>query len=185
MALNRCVVQWNGLQGLPGISVFYLRSAVTDVSDLVAFFNGVKGLFPNALTWTVPAQGDQIDEATGALVGGWAGTGGAQVQASGGVNASFAAGVGARVEWTSDTIVGRRRARGRTFLTSLTNGQYDPQGTILSTALSTIQTAATALVASDDTVIWHRPVGGSGGSLVDITGSLVPDTVTSLRTRRT
>lgn len=182
--LNRIRVEWSGLTGLPGISTFYVGSADSDISELVTFFTAIRGLFPSGLSWTIPSDGDQIDDATGALTGTWIGTGGGTVTANApGLN--YAAGVGARVRWLTPAVVGGRRLRGATFLTHLASTNYDAQGTILSAALTTIQTAATALATSGSPfMVWHRPVNGVGGSSVAMNAAIVPDRVAWLRTRK-
>lgn len=176
---------WNGLGGLPGVSTFYYGVASPNVSDAVTFFNAIKALFPNGLSWDIPSSGDEIDDSNGALTGSWLGSGGGTVTATGG-SLPYAAGVGARVRWDTTTIVGRRRLRGSTFLCPILSAKFDTAGTIDSTALTTLQTAASAFAASGVAKeIWHRPVNGSGGTSAPINSAVVPDRVTSLRSRRT
>lgn len=183
--MNRLRVTWSGLGGLPGLSTFYLRSAETDVSAVKAFFTSIKDNFPSALSWDIPAAGDVIDETTGALTGGWTGTGGGTVVATGG-SGTFAAGVGARVVWATGTVVGGRRVRGSTFLVPLLGACYSASGDLAASQRGVLQSAAAALVTTDLTVVWHRPAPGtSTGSIADITGSSVPTSVSTLRSRRT
>lgn len=182
--LNRLRVTWNGLGGLPGLTTFYLRSAETDVSDIKTFFTSIKDNFPSALSWDIPNGGDVIDETTGALTGGWTGTNGGTVVATGGGGA-FASGVGARIVWSTGTVVHGRRVRGGTFLVPLLAACYSTNGDLAATQRGSLQSAATALAATDLTVVWHRPAkGASDGLLVDITGASVPSRVTTLRSRR-
>lgn len=182
--LNRLRVTWNGLGGLPGLSTFYLRDEETDVSAVKTFFTSIKDNFPSALSWDIPNGGDVIDTATGALTGGWTGTNGGTVAATGG-SGTFASGVGARVQWTTSTVINGRRVRGSTFLVPLLGACYSSSGDLAATQRGVMQSAATALAASDLTVVWHRPdAGASNGSLVDITGAVVPTRVTTLRSRR-
>lgn len=182
--LNRLRVTWNGLGGLPGLTTFYLRSAVTDVSDVKTFFTAIKDNFPSALSWDIPNGGDTIDETTGALTGGWTGTNGGTVAATGGGGA-FASGVGARVVWGTGTVVNGRRVRGGTFLVPLLAACYSTSGDLAAIQRGSLQSAANALVTSDTTVIWHRPPkGGSSGQLIDITSANVPSRVSTLRSRR-
>jgi hypothetical protein len=112
----------------------------------------------------------------------WVNTaGGGIVTGSGAAN--YAAGCGAYVNWLTSGIANGRRVKGRTFMAPLINSAYDG-GTILNANLTTLQTAATALVTAGNTVVWHRPVNGAGGSSYQPASALVPDQVTSLRTRR-
>lgn len=182
--IKRVFVQWNGLTALPGVSVFY-SSAATDVTtDLGTFFNAIKTLFPSGLTWQVPGSGDTLDDASGALVGGWSGTA-ASVTATGGAGA-YAAGCGCYIQWATGAIVGKRRLRGRTFLAPLLASGYDSSGTIAASTISTTTTAIATLAGSSKLVIWHRPGKGlfTGGSSALVTGGNVPDQVTSLKSRR-
>ena len=183
--MRRLRVTWNGLGGLPGLSTFYYGVASPNVSDCVAFFTAIRGLFPSGLSWDIPSSGDELDDATGTLTGGWLGSGGATVTANGG-NTPYAAGVGARVRWNTTSVVNGRRVRGATFLAPILAAQYDSSGTIAAAGQSTMQTAAAAYAASGVAKgIWHRPVGGSPGLYVAINDATVPDVITSLRSRRT
>lgn len=183
--MRRLRVTWAGLGGLPGLSTFYYGVASPNVSDCVTFFTAIKGLFPAGVTWDIPSSGDEIDDATGTLTGVWAGSGGGTVTSSGAAT-SYAAGVGARVQWNTLVITGGRRVRGATFLAPLLGTGYDSSGTLESTGLTTMRNAATAYAASGVAKgIWHRPVSGSGGLYAAINSATVPDRVTSLRSRRT
>lgn len=182
--IRRCEVIWNGVGGLPGLSVFYAPAGVDPTGSLVTFFNAIKGDFPSPLTWTVTNGGDELDDATGTLSGGWVGTAGGAVVATGAT--AHAAGTGAYVVWNTADVVNGRRVKGRTFLAPLKFDDYDASGTIASASIATMLAAATILVTSGKTVIWHRPgsVGGGPGSSHVISNPTIPDKVTSLRTRR-
>lgn len=180
-------VVWNGLGGFPGVSVFYssTANAVTAVAALTTFFTAIKGLFPTGLTWDLPSSGDTFEDTDGSLSGVWTGATGSQVTSTGGVT-SYAAGVGARVQWTTGAVINRRRVRGSTFLVPLLGSSYENNGTIAPSPLGTMTSAVNALVVSDQTMIYHRPSpGGSDGALIDIVSGIVPDRVATLRSRRT
>ena len=184
-SINRYVVPWGGVTALPGASVFYSTGGTDATADITAFFAAIKGLFPAALQWSVLNSGDVLDDTSGLITGTWTGTGGAVTTSTG--SGSYAAGVGAYVNWTTGAVVGRRRLKGRTFLCPLVaSSGYDTGGTIVTAALSTIGTAATTLAGSGKMRIWHRPPKGtfSGGTSALVVAGTVPDQVTSLRTRR-
>lgn len=184
-ALKEVVVEWGGLTGLPGVSVFYCASTVDITVELATFFTALGSLWPSAMVWTIPSSGDQLDEVTGDLTGAWTGGTGAAVTATGG-SASYAAGVGAMVRWNTATIFNSRRLSGRTFLTHMSTAAYQSDGTLATAARTQIQNAASALVASaDHPLVWHRPVNGAGGSAVAPLSAFVPDRVSWLQTRRT
>jgi len=187
VVMAKIPVVWDGLTGLPGVSVFYSTSAnaVTAVAALTTFFNAIKAQFPSQLSWTLPSSGDTITDTDGSLNGSWTGATGSVIASTGGAGA-YAAGCGARVQWNTVAVIGRRRVRGSTFLVPLYGTKYDTNGTIDNTALGVFQSAANALVVADQLGVWHRPSpGGSDGAFVDVTTAVVADKVSTLRSRRT
>lgn len=179
--MERIVVEWQGAVGLPGVSVFYGDVGGSANADIKTFFTALVANFPAGLTWTIPSSGDLVDDATGALTGVWVNAAGGTVAAT---NASaYAAGVGCYVIWETAAIHNRRRMKGRTFLAPLVTAMYDA-GTITNANLATMRTAASALVTAGSTRVWHRPVGGAGGSSVQPSAAAIKDQVTSLATRR-
>jgi len=184
-SINRHVVSWTGTTALPGVSVHYSTGGTDATADLVTFFNAIKALFPTGLSWAVLNSGDVIDDTSGLVTSSWTGVGGGVVTAT--ASGAYAAGCGGYVNWQTNTIVGHRRLRGRTFMAPLQSTVgYDSSGTILSAALTTIGAAATALAGSGKMRIWHRPPVGTftGGTSALIVSGTVPDQVTSLKTRR-
>ena len=124
--MERIRVEWTGLTGLPGVSTFFADPTVpTAYAAVHAFFDDIKGYFPNSLTWSFPAFGDLIDDATGALSGSWSTT--ALPPLVGGVVlAQHAAGVGLRVKWNTNGVSSsNRRVTGATFLTALASQYFD------------------------------------------------------------
>jgi len=184
-SLWRVPVVWDGLTGLPGVSVFHGAAGGSAVADIKTFFNDIKALFPAGLTWQIPTEGDVIDDATGTLTGGWSDVAGGTVSSTG--SGIWASGTGMYVTWGTGTIVNGRRLKGRTFLCPLFGSAFQTDGTIVNAYVSTVQTAANLLVAGLDLKIWHRPStpGGSDGSSATVTSAQAQDKVTSLRSRRT
>ena len=170
---------------MPGLSTFYYGVASPNVSDAVTFFTAIKALFPPGLTWTIPSSGDELDSATGQLTGAWAGTGGGQVASSGSLGA-YAAGVGAVGRWDTLTIHNGRRVQGRTFLAPLLASQYENNGTLATTAVTTLNAAVSAYAASGVAKgIWSKGRFPGDGVYASINTGIVVDRVTSLRSRRT
>ena len=180
--LERIPVVWSGTSGLPGVSVFYGELAGSANADLKAFFTAIASVFPAPLTWSVPGNGDLIDETTGLLSGTWINSGGGGVVAASSTGV-HAAGVGAYVNWNTGALVGTRRLRGRTFLCPLQIERYDASGTILAATLTTLQNAANTVVTAGNLRVWRRPVPGPGLGVAPVSAT-VPDQVTSLRSRR-
>ena len=190
--MRRLRVTWSGIGGLPGLSTFYYGVASPNVSDCVTFFTTIKNLFPPGTSWDIPSSGDEIDDVTGELTGIWAGTGGGTVTANPSPG-SYAAGVGARITWKTLVISSGSRVRGATFLCPLLGNNYEDNGTLTSTSLTTLRGAASTFAASGVAKgVWRRPKpapGGIGparpGLYAAINSAEIPDRVTSLRSRRT
>jgi len=182
--LRRIPVAWTTGPGGAGVSVFYSLDPDDPTGDLGTFFNAIKGLFPPAVTWQVPSAGDTIESTTGALVGAW--TGGTGSTTAGSLNAAYAAGTGAYVRWVTGAIRNGRKFKGRTFLCPITAGSYQSDGTIDNTLLAILQTASSTLAATGLLRIWGRPIpeGASNGFSSPVLAGVVPDKVTSLRSRR-
>lgn len=184
-SVRRIEVVWQGLTGLPGLSVFHSLDSVSGaLAAIRAFFLATQSLYPSGLTLSFPNSGDVFDSATGTLTGGWSDTAVANVPGSGA--GAYAAGVGMFVKWNTGAIVGGRRLKGRTFLCPLGNDRYDAGGTIVDGSVTTVQTAANTLVATGTMNVWHRPTspGGSDGALHVVTSATPLDKVTALRSRR-
>lgn len=182
--LSRIPVLWTGLTALPGLSVFYCDSGVDVITELKNWFTALAPLFPLNLSWNVPNSGDTINDATGAINGGWSSALAYTIAASGAV--THAAGCGGYVKWGTAAIVNGRRLKGRTFLAPISIGYYDSNGTLTSVFLTTAGPATQTLVTAGKLKVWHRPApgGGGGGSSSLITTQFIPDQVTSLRSRR-
>lgn len=184
-AIKEVIVEWGGLTGLPGVSVFYSLASADITVELATFFTSIASLWPSSVVWTIPTQGDQLEETTGDLTGAWTGGTGAAVPGTGG-SATYAAGVGPMVRWNTATIFNSRRLSGRTFLTHMSTAGYQSDGTLATAARTQISNAASVLVAgADHPLVWHRPVNGAGGSAVAPVSAFVPDRVSWLTTRRT
>ena len=174
---------WTGGPGGEGVSTFFsLPTATTALADIRAFFDTIRGNFPNVISWSFPNDGDQIESTTGKLVGAWNQPAAATVigQEAG---AAFAAGVGLRVRWGTTGIVGSRRVVGTTFLAPVVTTTFQNDGTIVPSVITSVKAAADALVATNSLVIWSRPRGGVSG-FASVESSSVPDRVTALRSRR-
>jgi len=187
MTVARVNVAWQNWPGAPGVTVFYADTTgmQTTVDGLRAFFNSCAALLPSGMTITVPGTGDNIDEATGALVGTWAvGTPPVVVTATGA--GAYAGNAGAVVHWLTASVINGRRLRGRTFLVPLIATAYDTSGSIVASALTTLNNAATTLLAGAGTnlKIWHRPDPPAAGSVAAWNGYRIPDLAVSLRSRR-
>lgn len=181
--IARLRVGWTGVPG-GGVSTFYSLEA--DASAAMAalhdFFTGIRDSVAPAVTWDFPSVGDVLDSGTGSLVGSW--TGGTLANVTGNAtDPDRAAGVGARIQWETDAIIGGRRVRGATYITDLGTGAYDADGTLDSGTLTNLRTEADDLVATGYFLVWSRP-GPNGSGTSAFVAATVADRVTALRSRR-
>lgn len=183
--MQRIRVELTGITALPGLMTFYSVVAVPSAKAAVeTFLDAIKVYLPNPLTARVPNSGDLIEDSTGKLVGSW--SEGSATNVTGTGAGAYAAGVGVRVQWNTNGIRNGRRVRGATFVCPLVASVFDSAGTIGSTPLTAIQTAADTLAADGTLLVWSRPgsPGGSDGDSNSVTSALVPDRITALRSRR-
>jgi hypothetical protein len=139
------------------------------------------------VTWSVPAQGDLIEDSTGDIVGTW-NDGTAGTFTGSGSTASWAAGVGARAVWVTSGRRSNRIVRGSTYLVPLMVGAYDTDGTLTTTYLSGLNNAAQSFftATNPNMRVWSRPhPGQSDGTSHVVTGCGIVDKVSVLRSRRT
>lgn len=194
--LNRMRVTWSGsLTVGPGVSTFYFLSSGTGLpAAVLGFYNAIKGNFSSGVSWTVPNGGDQIDSATGALVGAWTQSGGGTATGTA-ASGSTTEGVGVRVVWLTSGIrttpgppAHTYRVRGSTFLTSLNTGAYAVDGLVGVATAAAIKTAAQALIAAAPSMeVWSRPTspGAGNGAANGVTDADCPRAIAWLRTRKT
>lgn len=197
-AVARIRVVWSGTPVVgPGVSTFYLESSVSAgwPAALVTLYTALKNYVPTGVTWTIPNTVDILDEATGELTGSNTPGGGGSVLSSGGA-VDYKPGVGGRLRWGTDGIVGGRRVVGTTFLVPMTS-QETPNGVIQGTTVNNINTAMGVYqsTAGISPAVYSRPraastVGGvvvpaRAGSIHPITSHSVPVGISWLRSRRT
>lgn len=178
-------VVWSGIAGMPGYTNFYADAGATlPLTAIANWFDAFKTSVPQGLSWLIPSSGDTFNDATGVLNGSWS-QGSPTTVTSTAVGAVWSGGSGCVVNWTTGGIANGRRVRGKTFLVPLITSNYD-NGSLTSSFISGANTATSTFVsaAGSDLRVWHRPVGGSGGSSHAITGFSIPDLAAVLRSRR-
>lgn len=187
MAIQRIRCEWSGtaVEG-PGLTTFYSTGFAVGALPAAAsaFFTPLLGRIPSGTTISVPDGGDLIDETNGALIGTWGSSGSTSHNTSG--PGSFAAGVGARVVWETDTIRGGRRVRGSTFAVPLTVDSYESNGTLTTALVSDLNSAVSGFMTAlaGEGRVWSRPRPALVGAQVPIARGVVPDKVSWLRSRR-
>lgn len=187
-------VNWSGTAVTgPGTSVFHGRiatastagAAAQDFADRVRlFFGEVRGLIPTGVSWDFPGEVTELDTTTGVLEDVHAITPPSATTSSGAAG-NHSRPSGARIDWLTSSITAGRRLRGRTFLVPLYSAGYDTTGTIASTTLTTLNTAAANYIdagvfADCQPAVWSR----THGVLADIVSKSITDRATVLRSRR-
>lgn len=185
-------VNWQGPTGGPGVTVFHGRpsdlisdqDAANELSERArAFFEALTALVPSGYALSYEQEVVELNTATGVLEDVYTVPAQADTVMAGG--GDWAAPAGARVEWRTSAIVANRRLQGRTFVVPITALAFDLGGTLDAGAITALTNAANAFM--DDAVfdqvdpcIWSR----THGILADITGFVIPDQATILRSRR-
>lgn len=188
--IQRLRVIWGGSAVVGGgLNTFYCATLGDPlVAATVTFFDSLKALWPTEQFWTIPGGGDLIEDTTGELAGTWTEGGGTPTTVTGTNTAKGVLGVGARIVWSTGGMTNGRRVKGSTFLTGFTNDRFEGSGAIAAGTVTALQNAANTLRSTCPTLrILSAPTtpGGTDGKSSVITGAIVPDKVSWLRSRRT
>lgn len=200
-AMLRVKMRWSGFQGAPGYSIFHFRDfggtgewnpgpteAAAAVARIDTFAQGILGVLPAGLTLQVQGDVEEIEDTNGSLTDIHA------VTAPAARTPSHAAGpysgpTGAVINWRTSTVRNGRRIRGRTFLVPLIGAAFENNGTLTTTAIGTITTAANALISqtgSPDLGVYARPSapGVADGQWAPAAAATIPDMAAVMRSRR-
>jgi hypothetical protein len=185
--------------GGSGISRFrFIRNdaGVTTVADCNAAGAAVRALlatttwWPSAITWSIDPAVEMFDIGS-ALVAGTLTMTTVPASITGTGASTFPAGVGARLNWKTATVSGRRMLKGSSYLVPMATASYASNGGVQASITTALTTAGTNYIAAMTAanlvaVIWHRPPKHttSGGLVGPITGLSVPLTPAGLRSRR-
>jgi hypothetical protein len=196
--MAKVTINWSGFPGGPGYTNLYFRDftvggnidqGVVDgaVSKTDAFLTAVRPLIPSTITVGVNSTVEEIEDTTGALVSFYTGTPAAAAVGSGGT--AYAGPAGAVISWYTNVVRNSRRIRGRTFIVPAGTGSFDTDGTITSTRLANLVTAATGITAAagaGDLGVWARPTspGATDGVWAVVASYRVPDRAAILTSRR-
>ena len=194
----RVTARWSGFQGSPGYSNFFFASdqgdfhnneAADACADKVdSFFGACAALFPNVFRISTLSDVDEIDSATGELLGTY--SAGARGAVSGTAAANgFSGTSGAVVTWRTAGVRNGRRVRGRTFLVPTANIAYDIDGTLQASTVNTLGTAAAAFITpftNYQAGVWARPTSSTAtdGVWHPMSTASIPDKAAVLRSRR-
>lgn len=197
---------WTGFTGAPGYSKFHFAelsgaSAANAAGAAVrAFFFADAGHLMVGWQIAIQAIVQTFDVATGELQGEQAMTTvPANVAGSVPNTNVYAGGAGYVVNWTTGGVSNGRKIRGRTFFVPIMSTAFSNDGTIISSLITSMQTAGNALIAdaSTELVVWSKywdkkpgdpPIGVPpkqiGGAITTVNGCVIPDRAAQLRTRR-
>jgi hypothetical protein len=197
--IARVTARWTGFTGAPGFTVMHFRDfggtfpTEADVQVAVdrvrAFFDAIKLYIPSQVSIQVLGEVEVLEESTSTLLDVLVATTPAVVTGTAAAATAYAAAVGAVVSWRTGVVRNGRRIRGRTFVVPLAASAFDNTGTLVSTAVTAINNAATTLrdaTSIADLGIYARPTapGASDGLWALVTGHQVPDMGSILRSRR-
>lgn len=193
MTIDRVRVINAGSPGGAASTNFYFLSATTaGLTALGTFFTALKPYFPTTITMQIPSTGDQVNDATGVLVGSWAASGGTSITGSG--TGIAATPVGLEVAWLASDVIDGHRPVGKTLIVPVSSQALTTSGVIGSAVITAVNSAAAALIAATTSFgIWHRPVYNRKvdppqlvrpGVMVAISSGICRSAPTVLRSRR-
>jgi len=182
------------LSGSPGVVTLYTRSTgLEDGPTAVLTGDRLKdalsvnlSCWPTSLTFTSDSFVDTMDPATGAITATtpytpWTLTGLSGTDYLPPANQAL-------LSWGTDAVISGRRVRGHTFLGPLPTAAAGSNGQLTGLYLGRFQAIANKWIDNGLTdtfaVVWHRPVGGAGGTAEDITSAVARSKLAVLRSRR-
>lgn len=183
---------WTGFQGAPGYTNMFFGpyddtpSSASDWAVAVKeMWDVVKTWLPNGVTIQVQGAITTLDETTSVIVDEFnVSQPGASIGAGG---SGFSAPAGACINWLTASFGQHGRIKGRSYVVPLWGGCYDTDGTLTSSVVSSLASAATALysqTAPYGMVVYSRKRGTAAGHMSTVTSAAVPDKAVVLRSRR-
>lgn len=200
MTVGLVRMAWSGTSGGPGLSQWAVVSATggswssvnaKDATDAArALAVSMAAFLPDELQLQVLANVDLYDEKTGTLTG-TATASPAPLNVTPTSAATYAGGVGAKVDFNTGVIRNGHRVVGHTYWVPLISTVYDNSGTLGATQMSTITTAHTTFIAALASKnlglqVWSRPKqqGDGTGGLSSVVSASIKDKTAFLRGRR-
>lgn len=175
---------------LPGATPPVPGDCGTAYTSLMNLYQRINTLIPSDITISFDGNVEVLDPVTGAVQ--------ANVESDvtidnvfGGMSGSYAAGVGARINWKTSSIFNRRFVRGCNFIVPLGSACYTSTGALTGDTTTAIAESAASYINDMTTgglvpVIWGRPKTGTetGGHAGNIISGVVLQTPAGLRSRR-
>jgi hypothetical protein len=182
----------SGYTGAPGYTRFKfsgnLDSAGANAAAAAsrALISSIAAYTPSVMTYTCQS-GCQGFEDDGTLTGEVPVTS-LPAAVNGSSAGGYTGGAGAVVYWLTAAFNGGHKIRGRTYFVPLGGGAYQADGTLQSTVVTALQTAATTFVGTTPKpVVWSQKLDQADrvDKVVDVLSAQVKDRSAFLRTRRT
>lgn len=202
MATASCITtRWDGFIGAPGWSKIWFEELADSTSRNNAgaavsnFWLALVNFYRAPFTWTVSPIVQNFDIQTGQLTNEFTMSTVPNVRTGTVPNTTaYAGGTGCVVHWQTGVVLDGRKVTGKTFLVPTTN-MFEADGTITTTARTTIADAGNALATNVNVrqVVYHRVFDKKagepgrtqvGGNLVRVSAAVVPDRSATMRSRR-
>lgn len=191
----RVRIAGTGWSGGPGLTTLYFTSGTYDATSALDVVGAVHSAWndtfgfvhPISVFHQISGDVDVLDPATGQVTDTVSVTApGAMQGQSGSAYAPIASAMLVRL--STNLFIAGRRLRGRIFLSPLGINRVQDDGTLTVVGQSYAPGFKTALEAGLESgtawVVWHRPVGGAGGTAAQITACSASDTLAVLTSRR-
>jgi hypothetical protein len=167
---------------------------VPDANSAAAAIHGLISIFssamPSDITWSFNPLVKLLDVSTGQVMGILNLTT-VPAPVTGGSASDYGAGLGARINWSTTSVHGRRFLRSATYMVPLAGNAYSTNGSIASSVVTAGNGACATYLAALNTaalegIAWHRPPKGTftGGAAGLISSGQVSTTPAGLRSRR-
>jgi len=189
MGIYRVRTSIVGLQGAPYLSTHYFAesggTAAQAATAVSTFWTALAARVADQASGQVESSVSTLDETDGSLQGETAVTTDAINFSNTGEHLPYA--TQGLIQWRTSNVVGKRIARGRTFVPGATEDAAT-FGYPNSTYVAALQTAASALIANANCilVVWHRPTEAnpSSGQVSPVSTATVWTQWAVLRSRR-
>lgn len=185
--VREILVDWTTASGAGKVSVLYFLDTSPVAAQRAAledFLQAARATQHVSTVWRVRQVGRELATATGTLTGEW--TDPVPYEGAGNVTTGSPAAdaTQALVRWRTGNIVGGRFLQGRTFLPGIATS-FIAAGNLSGPGITAISTAAQALAdAGVQLAVWHRPVGGGGGTAWAVESGTAWSELAVLRRRR-
>ena len=196
----RTTAIWQNFIGAPGYTKFSFIEVTGDAGAVAAtaamhtFFQSLNAFIPALATVQVQPEIQEHDQASGALLSEIVASVTPAIVTGSGAGA-YAGGSGMFVGWKTGAIWQGRRVQGRTFIVPAA-GCFENNGTLTGAAITTLKSAADALVADPASVfaVWAKqyskptdptvPPVQIGGAAFQVLTTVVRDQASQMRSRR-